>query len=125
MKFQSITLTILASSLFFALPARAEWVYVTSDEFTQTYIQTDSIVHEGSIVRFVKRDKNKLPDSGGAINSLNFNAVNCTTKERISYRAVGFDENEQIVYDDGGEPVVSPPAPVDSRGGDIYKFVCR
>lgn len=125
MKFQSITLTILASSLFFPLSAQAKWVYVASDESTQTYIQTDSIVYEGSIVRFVKQDKNRRPDSGGAMLSLNFNAVNCTTGERISYRAVGFDENERIVYDDGGEPVVSPPAPVDSRGGDIYKFVCR
>lgn len=120
-----IAFTVLTAGLFLPLPALAEWVYVASDKFTQTYIQTDSIVYEGNIVRFVKRDKNRRPDPGGAIDSLNFNGFNCTTGEAIAYRAVGFDENRQMVYDHGGEPLVFPPPPENSRGGDIYKFVCR
>lgn len=106
-------------------PVRAEWVYVTSDDDTQTYIQQESIIQKGSQVFYLKRDDFAFPDDDGVTTTIARRAVDCATRERFSYGITGFDNSGRIVYQEDGAKAIAPPASPGSRGADIAAFVCR
>lgn len=123
---KTIKTALLLSAIALLIPtsARAEWVYVTNDDDTQTYIQTDSITYKNKKATFVIHNLLAFPDQDGAIDFLHHVSIDCSTGIRYSHRLTGFNRTGKVVYDEiEGSPRL--PSPPGSRGADIYNFVCR
>lgn len=125
MKIIRTALLLSAIALLIPTPARAEWIYINSNQDWQVDVESDSIKYKGADVFFIERTLYEFPDSRGVQAEVNFASINCNSGMFSSYRLVGLDKTKNVVFDEGGNVLRVRASPIGSFGNDVYEFLCR
>lgn len=120
-------LAVAVSTLALIIPqvALAEWLPVdTTYDNSQISIDSESVVHKGSIVSMWKRTVLANPVNETAVLDA-YIFMNCRTGAWLTSRLVGFDSDGQQIFDNPHpQKIISVPEP-GSPGSTVREMVCH
>jgi len=125
--FPRVAALLGAFALMTPAPALAELIPIKESATGDTYLDSDSIVQDGQYVSLWDVQTYPVPDSQGAVIRRHLMVVDCSNSAAALLRRVGFNHQEQVVYDIKFQ---SDQIKIDdiypgTVGGEIYNFVCR
>lgn len=122
--FCATVFTALAS-LLIPQNVKAQSLWCQDYDDVRVCVPLDTINQKGSLRSYVQYKRFASPDERGVDTTVASRAVDCVTKDRFSYRIVGYTTNGQVVFEENKGVAVASPAPPGSLEADVANFVCR
>lgn len=86
-------LAIISSIILIPTTVKAEWIYVTSSNISDTYLEDSSIKQQQDIVMYSKSDIYTVPLKGRIKTVVTTKAVSCSNNTVVNLNATAFASN--------------------------------